>query len=350
MLGQKTRNETSFTKGKERETPSVFAGMGLTRSSRWLRRGLLSLVVVIAAGMVGETALAAKAPPIAQPMYLEAYTNMVFRKSAQAIKPLTHLVAADPELADLKNALALALFVGKPDQRDKAFMYASQAAALAPEVPQFLFTKVLTDGSQWKIESDGTARLTSEAAAILIDVADRLLDMSGNAKKLGKLLRSVKKSEGDPAFPYVFGNYKKLLKKPSLALTRPKDKEFDVAQKSLVEKIFNLKKKLNEDKELAQSESRKAEERKADIENQVAEAAERQRQVEEAQARALEKLRLAALDSSISAKNVVELQRQRQMAAEVEQRVSVRSGRGMGPVKRISHVEARPHKVLSFCW
>ena len=23
---------------------------------------------------------------------------------------------------------------------------------------------------------------------------------------------------------------------------------------------------------------------------------------------------------------------------------------GMGPVKRISHVEARPHKVLSFCW
>ena len=31
-------------------------------------------------------------------------------------------------------------------------------------------------------------------------------------------------------------------------------------------------------------------------------------------------------------------------------RVSVRSGRGMGPVKRISHVEARPHKVLSFCW
>ena len=33
-----------------------------------------------------------------------------------------------------------------------------------------------------------------------------------------------------------------------------------------------------------------------------------------------------------------------------ERSVSVRSGRGMGPVKRISHVEARPHKVLSFCW
>ena len=30
--------------------------------------------------------------------------------------------------------------------------------------------------------------------------------------------------------------------------------------------------------------------------------------------------------------------------------VSVRSSRGMGAVKRISHVEAKPHKVLSFCW
>ena len=37
-------------------------------------------------------------------------------------------------------------------------------------------------------------------------------------------------------------------------------------------------------------------------------------------------------------------------AAELARVVSVRSGRGMGPVKRISHVEARPHKVLSFCW
>ena len=33
-----------------------------------------------------------------------------------------------------------------------------------------------------------------------------------------------------------------------------------------------------------------------------------------------------------------------------ERTVSVRSGCGMGPVKRISHIEARPHKVLSFCW
>ena len=30
--------------------------------------------------------------------------------------------------------------------------------------------------------------------------------------------------------------------------------------------------------------------------------------------------------------------------------VSVRSGRGMGVVRRISRVEAKPHKGLSFCW
>ena len=40
----------------------------------------------------------------------------------------------------------------------------------------------------------------------------------------------------------------------------------------------------------------------------------------------------------------------REMSVLKQLMVSVRSGRGMGPVKRISHVEARPHKVLSFCW
>ena len=327
MLGRTVRNKTSFIGRNERRIPSARTGMGqtacpdLTHSLRWLRRGLLALVVVVGAGMASEPVSAAKkAPPIAQPMYLEAYTNMVFRKSSQAIKPLTHLVAADPNLADLQNALALALFVGAPDQQDQAHVYASKAAEMAPNVPQFIVTKVLTDSSQWKIAADGTARLTREAAAILSEAAEELLDMSGNAKKLGKILNSIEETGGDADFPFVFGNYKKFLKKPSLALTRPSDKEFDVAQKALVDKIFNLRKKLNEENQLAQDESRKAEERKTEIVTQVAEAAERQRKVEEAQARALEKLQQAALDSALSAKNVVELKRHRQLAAEVEQR------------------------------
>ena len=319
MLGQTPRNETSFIDRNERGTPSARSGMGLTKGGRWLRRGVLALVVIIGAGMASEPGFAAKLPPIAQPMYLEAYTNMVFRKSAQAIKPLTHLVTADPNLAAVQNALALAVFIGQPDQREKAHAYAKRALELAPNVPQFAVTEVLTDGSQWKIES-GKARLTREAAETLMKAKEILLDMKGNAKKLGKLLRSIKEKGGDPAFPFVFGKYKKLLKKPSLALTRPREKEFDIAQKALVEKIANLRKKLDEDKKLAQEETRKAEERKAEIDDQVAAAAERQRKVEEAQALALEKLRQAALDSSLSAKNVAELKRQRQLAAEVEQR------------------------------
>ena len=326
MLGQTGQNKTSFIAMNERRIPSADTGMGqtaclgLTHSRRWLRRSLLALVVVVGAGMASEPVAAKKAPPIAQPMYLEAYTNMVFRKSSKAIKPLTHLVAADPNLPDLQNALALALFISEPDQLDQAHVYASRAAEMAPKVPQFIVTKVLTDSSLWKIESDGTARLTREAAAILSKVAEELLDMSGNAKKLGKILGSIEESGGDADFPFIFVKYKKFLKKPSLALTRPSEKEFDVAQKALIDKIINLRKKLNEDNQLAQDESRKAEERKTDIANQVAEAAERQRKVEEAQARAIEKLQLAALDSALSAKNVAELKRQRQLAAEVEQR------------------------------
>ena len=321
MLKQTLRNEILFTGGNGRKTPSARAGMESIKRGRWLRRALMALIVVIGTGMASETGMAAKkAPPIAQPMYLEAYTNMVFRKSFQAIRPLTHLVAADPNLADVQNALALALFVGQPDQLERAHAYAKNAVALAPNVPQFIFTRVLTDGTQWKIEADGTARLTREAAESLIDVAEALLDMSGNAEKLGKLLRSIEQSGSDVAFPYVFGGYKKLLKKPSLALTRPSDREFDVAQKALVDKIFNLRKKLDENKKVAQDESRKAEERKSKIDTQVAEAAERQRKVEEAQARALKKLQQTALETAESTKQFAEQQRQRQLAAGVEQR------------------------------
>ena len=44
------------------------------------------------------------------------------------------------------------------------------------------------------------------------------------------------------------------------------------------------------------------------------------------------------------------LQADLEIQTAVTEVVSVRSGRGMGAVKRISYVEARPHKVLSFCW
>ena len=116
MLGQIDHCLTSLIGGTRRKTPSVRAGMGPMKSGGWLQRSLLALVFVIVAGASSDTGFAAKVPPIAERMYLEAYTNMVFRKSTQAVKPLTHLVAADPNLADVQNALALALYVSYPDQ------------------------------------------------------------------------------------------------------------------------------------------------------------------------------------------------------------------------------------------
>ena len=144
--------------------------------------------------------------------------------------------------------------------------------------------------------------------------------MSGNAKKLGKVLRSIEETGGDPDFPFVFADYEKFMKKPSLALTRPKSDEFSIAQKAIEEKVAALRNKLNEDKEAAQEESQKADARKADIEKQVAEAAARQRKVEEAKAKALEKVQEMALNAAEDAKRAAEIDYQRQLLAAVEER------------------------------
>lgn len=89
--------------------PAARADIGSAARGHWLRRSIRALAlagVVAAGGLVGGPADAAKkAPPIAEPMYLEAYANMVTRKPGKAIKPLTHLVAADPGMADIQNAL-----------------------------------------------------------------------------------------------------------------------------------------------------------------------------------------------------------------------------------------------------
>ena len=140
--------------------------------------------------------------------------------------------------------MALALFsTVSPEQRERAFQHAEKALALDPTVPQFVVTHVLTDLSQWKIEADGTAHLSPHAAERLLAVRHHLLELSGNAKKLGKLLNSIERNDADPDFPFVFPDYKKIIKKPSLALTRPPDEDFDVAQRSLIDRISGLREK-----------------------------------------------------------------------------------------------------------
>ncbi len=324
MLGLTHRNGIDWGPFEGQLSPEARSDIAGATRGRWLRRGALRLALasaIIAGALAAGPAFAAKkAPPIAEPMYLSAYANLVTRNPANAVKPLTHLVVADPGMADIQNALALALFTVDPDQHEIAFQHAERAVALAPDKPQFVVTYVLTNRSQWKIEADGTARLTRAAALRLNEAMAELLDMSGNAKKLGKLLRSVEETGGDPDFPFVFADYKTLTEKPSLALTRPDTDEFNVAQKAIEEKIFALRQKLEENKAVATEESREANERKADIEAQVAEAAERQKAVEEAKIRALDKLQAAAAETALGAKQVAELERQRQLMAEVEER------------------------------
>ena len=185
-----------------------------------------------------------KIPLIAEPMYLTAYASVVTGQSASAIKPLNRLAEADPALADVHNALALALFTARPNDHALALEHADIALALAPDVPQFTVTRVLTDRKQWKIAADGTARITAAAARRLKEAAGVLLTLRSNAKKLGKLLAKIEKSGGDAEYPFVFPDYATLIKNPKLAFTRPDDKAFATAQKAIEQKILALRKKM----------------------------------------------------------------------------------------------------------
>ena len=122
--------------------------------------------------------------------------------------------------------------------------YAWNAIALEPDVPQFIVTHVLTDSSLWKIEGDGTARMNFTAAERLLAVRHHLRDMSGHARKLGQLLYTIIRDDDDPDYPFVLTDYHKFLKNPRMALTRPDEGDFDIAQNNLVEKIRALRKKL----------------------------------------------------------------------------------------------------------
>jgi len=212
-----------------RAARDVFSPQAQVRTRpQWLCAALLCGAIV--GGIIGTAYAAKKIPPIAGPMYLTAYASVVTGQSKNAVKPLSYLAIADPSIADVQNALALALFATDPSKHAIAHAHAKKAVEMAPDVPQFAYTLVLTDAKQWKIAGDGTARLTREAAKILLEVSKKLKKGKSNEKKLGKILAKIEESGGDPSFPYVLPNYKKLIKSPKLAFTRPSEAECRAAR------------------------------------------------------------------------------------------------------------------------
>jgi hypothetical protein len=308
------------------------------KAQRWYERaGIERTVQEISPDGYPSGTKGKKLPPIAEPMYLSAYASMVTRSWQSALKSLTHLITADPAFADFQNAMALALFTANPDKHAVAFKHTTEALAMAPNTPQFVVTHVLTDRSQWKVEDDGTARLTQDAALRLMGVRERLLIMSGNAKKLGRILNSIEETGGDPNFPFVLADYKKLVRKPSLALTRPAKDDFDVAQWAIEKRIRELKAKLAEDKKAAQEGAFEAEERQVEIEREVAEAAEGQEEREDATvATALDETERKAEEAAREAEAAVAAADQRDYGADFHQWLplarngDVRAQKGLG--------------------
>ena len=270
---------------------------------------LSSVIMGIGGGAVVSAAHAAEIPPIAAPMYDSAFASLITGHPSRAVTVLQHLARADPEMADVQNALALALFSSNPsDDQGLALEHARRAVALAPGVPQFVVTSILTDRRQWRIDPDGTARLT-HAALKLTQAASELARMKGkNAKKLARILGVLKKTGADPNYPFEMDDYAKLVANSRLALTRPDRNAFGRAQESLVEKVLELRKKLGAEKRRTEKDKREAQAHKRAVDQQLAKATERLKTIAEAKARALRRLQLA--EAATRAEYVAEIKPQ----------------------------------------
>ena len=199
-------------------------------------------MLVAAGGDVASRAHAAKKlPPIAEPMYLSAFASVITGRPDDAVGPLSRLATVDPTMADVHNALALAIFTASPGEHRLAFVHAMRAVALAPDVPQFVVTRVLTDRRNWLIEADGTARLTRGAALMLRAAATVLMTAGEHGRDLGRLLATTGVPQADSDFPYMLPGYAALVANPRLAFTRPNEASFATAQKAIVRNLADMR-------------------------------------------------------------------------------------------------------------
>ncbi len=88
-------------------------------------------LAAIGSNIVSRAHAAKNIPPIAEPMYLSAYASVITGRAGDAVRPLRHLAAVDPTLADVQNALALAIFTATPG-RHRLALSAEGGTNVAP--------------------------------------------------------------------------------------------------------------------------------------------------------------------------------------------------------------------------
>ncbi len=104
-------------------------------------------------------------------------------------------------------------------------------------MPQFVVTYVLTDRRNWRLESDGTARLTRAAVRKLSTAGSELVKLRSNARILGALLATFEETGDNAEFPFVLHGYAQLVANPRLAFTRPSERSFASAQQAIAQKV-----------------------------------------------------------------------------------------------------------------
>lgn len=210
---------------------------------------LLGLALDVWGGSQAPSPYAAAVPPrpvqgdlprnFAASMYRDALARLSFDQPESAVEPLLYLSRADPDLADIQNATAVALYLTRSNRHRRIVELSEHAVELQPDNPVFHVVRVIVDPNRSRQMPDGTLLLNAEAANEIVAAEDVLAQGSPNMRALAQILSSATKSE-DPQYPYVLTRFDRLRDSSGLLFTTPDTKSFGRIEDKISARIAQL--------------------------------------------------------------------------------------------------------------
>jgi uncharacterized caspase-like protein len=172
-------------------------------------------------------------------MYKNILARLSFNQPESVIEPLLYLSRADPDLADLQNTTAVALYLTHSTNHRRILEYSEHAIQLQPDNPIFRVAHVIVDQNRSHQTTDGALLVSRQASEELASAKNALEQGNPNMRTLAAILGSVANSP-DPQYPYLLTRFDQLRDSPGLLFGTPDTKSFGRAEDKIRARITQL--------------------------------------------------------------------------------------------------------------
>jgi len=186
-------------------------------------------------------------------MFQNVVARMVFGEHQSVVEPLYFMAEQGPDLADVQNALAVAIYFGLGSTRHRAHYYSSLAITLEPEKPEFRVVYILSDKNHSHLSRDGHLFLTSNAVHEFRFLAEQLTQGSANQRLLAELLNTISRSDLYAEYPFQLEGFDRLVANQLLLVPAAERSRFDTLEEAIETRIHTLKTQVEEAKQKAEA-------------------------------------------------------------------------------------------------